>query len=107
MGFRKGLHLVSVYFTLYTFRKPETDDDESDDDEAYDLLDKNIEAFKLFGIFVGCLAITLIGSFVATNNEYIKELSQDSVSMAFRSIMTLMVFLSFSAITLWRKEVDR
>ena len=61
---------------LIFHRKPETDDEDSDDDdEGYDLLDKNIEGFKLFGIFLGCLSATFIGSFAVTSIDYIQELT--------------------------------
>jgi len=87
--------------------KPEFDEDSDDDDEAFDLLDKSIESFKLFGIFLVLLSLTFITCFNFTKSELIIDLWADPVALAFRSVAIVLLLLCFTGVAIWRNGVTR
>jgi len=84
------------------------EDDDSTDEEAYDVLDKNIEAFKLVGI-----SLILLFAFFVLLNFRLPEphdwtsLAEDTGPLLFRVVLLLISLCSMYFVVTWRSLVTK
>lgn len=107
-GFEKDYIKYDRSLNYYFYRKPDDDETDSsdDDEEGADMLDKNIEGFKLAGSFLCCLTLTYVGVFSCNKTQMIIELTDDAVSLSFRAVLAILTLLAFGFVAYWRRGVD-
>lgn len=93
-----------------SYRPPEADDDEEEteeeDEEGFDILDKNIESFKLVGIFATLLSIAFtFGGLLSGFNPRSAYLPDDPLLLTFRLLLIISISVSVCFIAKWRRLV--
>lgn len=111
VGLREVLHQVSASSKVIDFRAPEDSDSEEEDMDldgsaGMDLLDKNLEAFKLAGIALSLAAGGLLAGYLGAFTPRSLSLGEDPLFLVFRSLTALVALLCFLFVVRWRQAVD-
>jgi len=76
-----------------------------DGSAGMDLLDKNLEAFKLAGIALSLLAMGMLASYWGSYQPRSLAIGDDPLFLVFRSATVLVALLCFLFVARWRQAV--
>lgn len=84
------------------------DEDDAPDEDMYDVLDKNIEGFKLAGITVILLALFFLVIKISLPEPHVwTSLTEDTGAVLFRLVMLLISMCSMFFMYSWRNVVTK
>ncbi len=101
-----------IILLIHSFERPvECDDDDEDneeDEEGYDILDKNLETFKLFGLSILVLLTGFTIGYATSEYEPISiNLPDDPMFLIFRVFITLLLVFLIYFVSVWRTLVQK